>query len=307
MIEGANTAVERIWRELPSAARDQLEGGLRQTDLQSLLLSVATARAARVRPTDVVARWRRDRFVQPAACDPRRVSAIEARLWQLLPEEFTGVDLSPVAPLGSCTAVGPVSQNRIVTTMRLSEVVSDSTNALAIEAAIRRGKQPLGGPVHLAAAHRQLRAQVFDAGAAHFRLFALVSSERDTGSGHTEADLLNRHVAFWSTALEALLPHRQPQIELTVFYGPVMAARLSDTILPAHHSKAVRLVENPDRDSGRGYYAGLALRIAADAGELEIGDGGITTWTQQLTGNAKERCVVSCIATERLTDLADQS
>jgi hypothetical protein len=59
-------------------------------------------------------------------------------MWQLLPAEVEGVELSPIAPLGTCSAVGPVSQNRIVSAMRSAEVVSDSTNALAVEAADRR-------------------------------------------------------------------------------------------------------------------------------------------------------------------------
>lgn len=240
-------------------------------DLQSLLISVAGARAAQVRPTDLIARWRRDRFVQPSECDPRRVSAVETGLWQLLPDAFVGIDLSPVAPLGSCIAVAPVSQNRIVTTMRLSEVVADSTNALAIEAAVRRLDQPPGGQVHVAASHRQMRAQIFGPGAAaHFRLFALVSSARDTGSARTELDLLRRHLAVWIAVLETI-PHRQPQIELTVFDHPVLAARLADTVLPANSSDAVQLIEEPTREHGRGYYTGLAMRLTADAGSLEIG------------------------------------
>jgi hypothetical protein len=292
---------------MPDGAREELAAGLPSTDLQSLLIDVAAARAARVGPADLVARWRRDRFVQPSNCDPRRVSAIEVGLWQLLPNMFVGVELSPVAPLGSCTAVAPISQNRIVTTMRLSEVMSDSGNALAIEAAVRRLDQPSDGQVHLAAAHRQLRAQVFEAGAAaHFRLFTLVSSARDTGSAHTEADLLGQHLAFWTNVLETTLPHRRPQIEVTVFDHPVLAARLADTILPSHCSEHVRMVEDPTRERGRGYYVGLALRLSADAGETEIGDGGFTAWTAQLMGNAKERCLVSCIATERLADLAER-
>lgn len=51
----------------------------------------------------------------------------------------------------------------------------------------RRGRKSFPGRtgVCLAACHRQLRAQVFGPGvAAHFRLFALVSSARDSGSGH---------------------------------------------------------------------------------------------------------------------------
>ncbi len=287
---------------MPYGARERLEVSLPATDLQSLLMSVAAARAARVRPADVVARWRQDRFVQPSACDPRQVSLVEARLWQLLPDAFAGIELSPVAPLGSCTAVAPVSQNRVVTTMRLSEVVADSTNALAIEAAIRRLDQAADGQLHLAAAHRQLRAQTFAPGAAaHFRLFALVSSARDSGSARTEIDLLGRHLAFWTAVLETV-PHRQPQIELTVFDQPVLAAKVAKTILATRLSDIVQVLEDPSRLHGRGYYSALAMRLAADAGELELGDGGLTTWTAELTGNAKERCLVSCIATERLAE-----
>ena len=143
-----HTAAERVWRAMPDGARKELAAGLPPADLQSLLIDVAAARASYVGPADLVARWRRDRFVQPSRCDPRRVSAIEVGLWQLLPNMFVGVELSPVAPLGSCTAVAPMSQNRIVTTMRLSEVMSDSGNALAIEAAVRRLDQPPDGQVH---------------------------------------------------------------------------------------------------------------------------------------------------------------
>jgi hypothetical protein len=302
-----NPAVERVWRAMPEGAREELAAGLTPTDLQSLLIDVAAARGARVRPADLVARWRRDRFVQPSRSDPRRVSAVEVGLWQLLPSAFVGVELSPVTPLGSCTAVGPISQNRIVTTMRLSEVISDSGNALAIEAAVRRLDQLSDGQVHLAASHRQLRAQVFEPGAAaHFRLFTLVSSARDAGSAHTEADLLARHLEFWTKVLETTLAHRRPQIELTVFDHPVIAARLADTIVPSHGGEHVRLVEDPTRKRGRGYYVGLAMRLSADAGATELGDGGFTAWTAQLMGNAKERCLVSCIATERLADLTER-
>jgi hypothetical protein len=32
----------------------------------------------------------------------------------------------------------------------------------------------------------------------------------------------------------------------------------------------------------------------------ERGDGGVVPWSASLLGDAKERCVVSCVATERL-------
>jgi hypothetical protein len=305
MSGSADQAAERIWRELPDGTRAALERDLRPTDLQTLLIAVARARAGRTAAADVMRRWQGDRFVRPAASDPRRLAVIEARLWRLLPAEFTGVDLSPVAPLGTCAAVGPVSQNRIVSTVRNTEVVSDSTNALAVEAATRRRQEATAGPVHLASCHRLLRAQVFGPGAAaHFRLFALVSSGRDTGSGRTEAGMLARHLAYWAEVLEDLVPHRQPRIELSVFDSPVLAERLADTVRPALAGHAALLADQPDRTRGRGYYTAVALRITADHGEVELGDGGLTTWTAQLAHDAKERCLVSCIATERLAALA---
>jgi hypothetical protein len=39
------------------------------------------------------------------------------------------------------------------------------------------------------------------------------------------------------------------------------------------------------------------------AGTRDAMERGLTIWTAQLTGNAKERCLVSCLATERLTSL----
>jgi hypothetical protein len=129
----------------------------------------------------------------------------------------------------------------------------------------------------------------------------LVSSARDSGSGRAEAGMLARHLSYWLDVLEALIPHRQPRIELSVFDNPVLAERLIDTIRPGLSDRAAVLVDDPGRTRGRGYYNGFALRIAADHGETELGDGGLTTYTAQLTQDAKERCLVSCIATERLT------
>lgn len=308
MDERDDRAAARIWRTVPEGTRQALERGLSPTDLQTLLIAVARARAARVTAADIMRRWADDRFVRPASSEPRQVAAVEARLWSMLPARFAGIDLSPVAPLGTCSAVAPVSQNRVVTTIRNTEVVSDSSNVLAVEAALRRRGQPRNGQVDIASCHRQLRAQVFGPGAtAHFRLFALVSSARDRGSGAAESAMVVRHLAYWHDVLEALVPHRQPCIELTVLDDPVMAERLADTVRPALGGRTALLADRPDRTRGRGYYTSFALRITADQDQIELGDGGFTTWTAQLTNDAKERCLVSCIATERLTMLATPS
>lgn len=298
MDRGELTGAERrVWAAMPAGTRDAL-AGLPSADLRTLLLTVARDRAATVRPADVVRRWREDRFVRPAHVDPRALAQVEARMWQLLPADVSGVELSPVVPVGTCSSAAPVSQNRIITTMRASEVLSDPTNALAIEAALRRRRR---GEVHLAAAHRVLRAQDFGPGvSAHFRLFALVSSARDAGSGVTPARLLIRHLTYWRTVLAELAPTAAPQLHVTVLDDQVIRERLVDTVRPALDGGPVPLVDEPERTRGRGYYTGCALRVTVLGGGLEIGDGGLTDWTARLNGDAKERCLVSCLATERL-------
>jgi hypothetical protein len=296
-----SAAEERVWAQVPEGTRRAL-AGLPGSDLQTLLLSVARTRAATVTPAGLMRRWREDRFVRPASVDPRRLAVVEARIWRLLPPDVDGVELSPVVPMGACSAIAPVSQNSVVTTVRATEVLSDATNALAVEAATRRRKQPAGGQVHLAAVHRHLRAQDFGAGRpAHFRLFALVSSARDAGSGTAQAGLLTLHLGFWEKVLADLAPDADPDLRFTAMDSPVVQERFSDTVLP-RLTGSVPVVDEPGRERGRGYYTDAALRITA--GGAELGDGGFTTWTAQLMNDAKERCLVSCLATERLSALA---
>jgi len=295
-------AEHRVWGVVPAGTRRALESGLAPTDLQTLLLAVARARAQVVTPARILERWRDDRFVRPSAGDPRLLAQLEAKLWQLLPERFAGVELSPVTPLGTCSAMAPVDQHRVVSTVRGTEVISDPTNALAVE-------QAVDGRVDLATCHRVLRAQQFAPGAAaHFRLFALASSARDRGSGRTEAQLLIEHISVWQRVLAEMLPRAATRITVTVFGNHVLAERFHDTVHPAVSgaSAQVPVVEDGTRVHGTGYYTGVAIGLRADMDgqTIDLGDGGLTTWTAQLVNNAKERCMVSCLSTERLATLA---
>jgi hypothetical protein len=66
------------------------------------------------------------------------------------------------------------------------------------------------------------------------------------------------------------------------------------------------VMENPTRTHGIGYYRGAAIKLWADVdgSPVDLGDGGLTDWTARLLGDAKERCLTSCIAPERLSELA---
>ncbi|GAA3080939.1 hypothetical protein JOF29_004768 [Kribbella aluminosa] len=281
----------RFWAKLPDGSRDALVSGLSQSELQSVLLDVTRERAANVKPARLLQRWKQDRFVWPSTADPRQLVKTQQRLWELLPEKFAGVQLSPLAPLGTCSAVATINQHQIVSTIRGTEVASDPTNELAIEAAVRRraGEER----VHLAACQRVVRAQPFDTPgfAAHFELFVLVSSARDTGSFRTEAEMLIDHLDFWHAVLG-----EKAELRFTAFKESGLRDRIDDTVRPA---LGVPFTEDAERTKSANYYAGTALGIGV-AGN-EIGDGGFTTWTADLLGDAKERCLTSCVSTEFLT------
>ncbi|WP_020390945.1 hypothetical protein [Kribbella catacumbae] len=235
--------------------------------------------------------------MRPSGVDPRALVKTQAMLWERLPERFAGVELSPLAPLGTCSAVATVDQNKIVSTIRGTEVASDPTNELAIEAAVRRRAGQ--ARVDLAACQRVVRAQAVDGPGmfAHFELFALVSSARDTGSGRIEAEMLVDHLRFWHDVLGD-----EARLTFTTFAQSAVRERIDDTVRPA--LKAV-FAEDPERDQGSNYYSGTALGIGA--GDAGLGDGGFTRWTAELLGDAKERCLISCVSTERLTAVLSEA
>ena len=301
------SATRNAWAALPDGARRALVHGLSASALKVLFAEVFSLRAQGVTAAELRRRWESDRFVRPAGCDPRALSALEARLWQLIPEVFAAVELSPLTPFGTCAALAGIGQDRIVSTAGGTEVVSDSTTTLALETARRRRAQAPGEQIHLAASHRQLRAQPMGNASAHFKLLTLVSSARDQGSGRTEADLITLHLRTWRRVLSDMLPDHQSILEISA-WSPVLAERVNDVVRPdlGHHDRVV-LVEAPERSRARGYYTDLALRLVVSTadGQVEVGDGGLTGWTAALNENHKERCLISCISIERLLALAE--
>jgi hypothetical protein len=265
----SSAASERVWSQLPEGCRQVLEDELPPTDLQSLLLSLAQTRARRIRPAEVLRRWKSDRFVRPATIDPGRLSEVENRLWRRLRDTpFEGLALSPVTSLGTCTSVGAVDQNRIVSTVRSSEVVSDPCNVLALEAALRRRSSD--DQVHLASCHRVLRAQRFiesDA-FAHFVIFALVSSARDSGSTRTVAQLLIMHLGFWQQVLDELLGPTWGRFAYTLIGDQSIGRPLVDMV--QSELPDAPLTGYPERtDSGRKRALSGLLRGSRTAGRFD--------------------------------------
>jgi hypothetical protein len=309
-----NKIMERIEsqtgiNDLVSILADQLS----PTDLQSLLLEVYRVRSQRIQPAVVLSDFESNRFVRPSAVSPISLLAWEQVAFSHLPRDFQPLALAPVCPFGTSSAVAPVDQNLAVTTSRNTEVVSDSTNVLALECAVRRRKLLRGNSksseaVHLAASHRLLRAQKYQdpKSIAHFSAFTLCSAGRDQGNVQFELSSLRLHIRFYIAALRSFLgPEIQLHLSVTDF-DPYpreewIEAQLFSAIRAEFNGVGCRL--DQQREKGKGYYLDLCFHIhAMDSSgmELELVDGGSVNWTQQYLSNAKERLIISGIGSERL-------
>ena len=118
-------------------------------------------------------------------------------------------------------------------------------------------------------------------------------------------DLLRTH-----DALERGEPHRRAagvtRVEVALTPLSEAGERIAADTAAALASADAEIVTDRDRAGGRGYYRDVCFKVnaLADGAVVEIGDGGFTDWTARLLNDAKERCLISCLSTERMTALA---
>ena len=302
------TIVERI--EAASGVPDLVEilaTRIEPTDLQSLLIEVYRRRAVQRSPAQVLGDYGKNRFVRPAEADRRALAEWERVAMGALDESVSVLELSPLAPLGACSVIAGVSQDWSVATTRNSEVVSDVTNVLALEAALRRKAAPGGTDVHLATSQRAVRPQAYRNPRLlpHFRLFGMVSAGRVRGHFDFEAEALARHVDFY---LRVLRNYLGSDLEVQVSW--TVEPRLSETaqagiqrLAEVCATHAVALVEDSHRTAGRGYYSGFSFHISGrdrDGAFAQLVDGGTVDWCATLLSNAKERTLISGTGSDRI-------
>jgi hypothetical protein len=278
---------------LDVALREALTQGLPPNELWSLLLAVLEARAARRTPAMVRQQWENDRFVQPSAIDQRTLNHLDSHLLAAA-AEFEALELSPVAPLGACSSVALTSQNRIVSTVRGTEVVSDPTNVLALECARRLRTAP-DAVVKLATSHRCLRAQPVPKRpglAQHFRMFCLASAGHERKDHAFLTGALLEHIHTHVAALDRLEQHgyRFPDRNLRLLATPQrmhVAQRAAEAVtsLPV---TVTRLEHN--------YYDGVRfmVEVSTPPGDvIPFIDGGAFDWLRKLLANDRMVFVAS--------------
>lgn len=279
-----------VTANLGDEAFEQLAAELAGSELQSVLLEVMRRRAQARQPREVLAQYRRDRFCMPAAGDLRESVALDAHLLAAA-DGFEAIELSPVAPLGSTSTVGLTDQNRVLSALRATELVSDPTNVLALECAARMA----GGAaaVHLTTVQRVIRAQPvpkLPGYAQHFRIFVLASGgieERDHGF---TAGALVRHVQTMKAMLDRLEQHGYAfgARRVDVLATPERAA-VADRVAAAVGGER-KLLEHAYYSGGIRY---MLWVTAPDGQQVPLVDGGAFDWLAKLASNRRAVYVAS--------------
>ena len=129
-------------RKAGQAELPQVLGQMSFNSLTPILVETMRKKSESIGPGDLLREAEgKCEFFGPSAISQRELCRFQQVYFDGMPENFESIQLPPIAPLGICTALTKLGQNERLTTIRKSEVISDSTLALAVQAAIRRKQQ----------------------------------------------------------------------------------------------------------------------------------------------------------------------
>jgi hypothetical protein len=275
-----------------------LARGMPASEVWSLLLNAMRERAEHRTASALAQQWENDRFVQLSYIDQRILTDLDSHLLAAA-HEFEAVELSPLAPLGTSSSVALTTQNRVVSTVRGTEVVSDPTNVLALESA-RRLREDQTRIVRFCTSHRCVRAQEIPkvpGFAAHFRMFCMTTAGHERKEQAFVTDALKHHIGTHLLGLDRLeqhgyrFPNRSVRLLCTEQREP-LARRIAGAI----EGVPVSMERLEQR-----YYDGLRFMISAHStagDDIPLIDGGAFDWLHKLAANRKLVFVASAIGSQ---------
>jgi len=296
---GCPDLLEKLTREFPAS------------ELNSLLLEVFRMSTERITPQELMTSYEKNRFVAPSFLDALTFAKADLQLLELAKRHgFEGLELSPLAPIGNCSSIALVDQNKVVSAIRGTEVVADATNLLALESSKRRKASRFDEQViQSCTIHRHVRAQAIPGGKGftpHFKVFCAVTAGKDTGNFDFEKQAILRHL---------LLYHDYFIKELRLSGLKIIIKGLKEENERQHHTELfdaigdrlpgaeLSLVEVSKADHAYYQHARFSLNLVHHDKEYNLGDGGFVDWGQKLTSNHKERMLISGIGIELLLKL----
>jgi hypothetical protein len=308
----SNPTIHRLLEKLGDTDLLNKLKDLPPTELQSLLLEIYRQSASDVTPQQLLKSYETNRFVAPSSVDPVTFYKKELEILEVAHQlSFETMELSPLAPLGSCSAIGLADQNKILSSGRGTEVVADATNLMALECAVRRKRAKFDdGVINLCSIHRHVRAQAIPdikGFTPHFKIFAAITSGRDTGSLGFEKMSMVQHLGFYKTYFADTLG--MSKIKVIVKGLKTEGNDTSRSISLYEHVKSsingldITYEEVPEDEHRYYQHTRFSLNIDFNGKEYNLGDGGFVDWGAKLTSNAKERMFTSGIGIEMLIKL----
>lgn len=288
---------------------DILSNQISGSDLNSLLLEVFDRRRLKITATDLLKQYELNRFVHPAETDYVHLLEKSIQTLKLFSSHgFTPLQLSPLSPLGSCSVVAPVGQDKVVTALRNCEVLSDATNAIALHISLLKKKklqvlQQHSEHLKFSNVQRHVRSQPFSSKgfSPHFTIGCLVSSGTDSGSFAFEKKAIAEHFNAMADVLNSVFGFKK------IYYRLQKRAGYPDTdrliVVVAEHLRSLEMdIRVEEKGQSNNYYKGIQFKavIVVSNNEIEITDGGFVDWTQQLLCNKKERMCISGFGLELL-------
>jgi hypothetical protein len=266
------------------------------SESRAWFLEWARRQAARKRPAELLQQYERDGFVAPGLLDLRLAHQLDGIALGAA-AEYEALLLSPLAPLGACSAIAPTSQDRTVSTTRGTEVVSDPTNVFALECA-RRLRSLRDAHIRLCTMHQTVRAQALPnrpGHSQHFRMFALVDAGRGRAEDAFEVEAIASQLGVFDRLFdgceEALGCH---------FPGRkiILRARADRRVLAeraaARLAQQLPHIPTQIEDFESNYYDGVRVSFGAQttSGEFSaLGDLGVFDWVAKLAADRRMRFV----------------
>ena len=301
-----NKILSKILKKLNDPdLHDKLVNQLSFSDLQSLLMIVLDEKRKAIKIKDILDQYKNDPFLIPSGIEQRIQNTLDSIIYSALPKEYASIELSPVSPLGCCSQVADISQNKIISTVRKNEVCADPTNILALEASLRR--KATNNIIRLATSHRVIRTEriISKDSVSHFRVFSLCIAGKDEGNLSFEKEMLKELILIYLKIFKELYKHgyHYSKIRITV---KCEDQRVLDAFDISYFNKKI---DNPDtliefsidEKENWSYYRSIRFQINIFDTENEyfIVDGGFTDWTQKILNNKKERFLTSGMGSER--------
>lgn len=289
---GAHIISKLDLQDIDKILADELSG----SELNTVLLNVFNRRVQQETPSSLLQKYENNKLVKPAPLeDVLDYKENELRTYKLIASKgFKPVELSPVAQLGTSSVIATVDQKKVLTALRNTEVQADPTNAIALHYAALKKKRELDNKTYnYSNISRVIRTQVFDNPnfTPHFIVLALISCGRDTGSFTFEKEELLKHL---TTSYEICKSFGVDKIYYEIIpckgydsQSPLITESVS--YVQQKNSDLKVVVVEPQYDNN--YYYGFRIKqqIVIGGNTIEIADGGLLHWTQQLLTNRKER------------------